>query len=320
MELPEIDFPRIGDLLSAVADKLIGWVEGFVVMLPNLLVATLVLVFFWVLARWGARAVERVLLRLTGNRSMSGLMGTVARLAMILTGVFIALGLLDLDKTVTSLLAGVGVVGLALGFAFQDIAANFMSGLLMALNRPFRAGDLVEIAGHLGRIETVELRATSIETLDGLSLLIPNKDVFQNTIVNYTRTACRRLEIAVGTAYSDDMEEVERVVTEAVSDLPGRDASRDVQVLFDAFGSSSIDFRVLVWLSSSDQMAYRQARSDGMKRIKRALDEAGLTIPFPIRTVDFGADGVGGVGLGAVERIRIAAESAEAPAAGDGGT
>jgi small conductance mechanosensitive channel len=116
------------------------------------------------------------------------------------------------------------------------------------------------------------------------------------------------------------MEEVERVVTEAVSDLPGRDASRDVQVLFDAFGSSSIDFRVLVWLSSSDQMAYRQARSDGMKRIKRALDEAGLTIPFPIRTVDFGADGVGGVGLGAVERIRIAAESAEAPAAGDGGT
>lgn len=315
MELPEIDFPRIGDLLNAVADKLIGWVEGFVVMLPNLLVATLVLVFFWALARWGARAVERVLLRLTGNRSMSGLMGTVARLAMILTGVFIALGLLDLEKTVTSLLAGVGVVGLALGFAFQDIAANFMSGLLMALNRPFRTGDLVEIAGHLGRIESVELRATSIETLDGLSLLIPNKEVFQNTIVNYTATAYRRLEIAVGTAYSDDMEEVERVVTEAVADLPQRDGSRDVQVLFDAFGSSSIDFRVLIWLSSSDQMAYRQARSDGMKRIKRALDEADLTIPFPIRTLDFGADPVGGVGLGAVERIRIATDDADGAAA-----
>jgi len=196
---------------------------------------------------------------------------------------------------VTSLIAGVGVVGLALGFAFQDIAANFMSGLMMALNRPFRPDDQVEVAGHLGRVKGVELRATTIETLDGLSLLVPNKEVFQNSIVNYTSTPKRRLEISVGTAYCDDMEEVEQVVRDAVAQLEHRDPSKDIEVLFEEFGGSSINFSVLVWLSKSDQMTYRQARSEGMKAIKKALDAAGISIPFPIRTLDFGADAVGGV-------------------------
>lgn len=297
MDLSEIDLPKIGELLEDVFEKLVGWLEGFVVMLPNLLVALLVVVFAWLASKWASRAIERLLMRITSNRPISGLMGTVGRLAVILIGVFFALGLLNLEKTVTSLLAGVGVIGLALGFAFQDIAANFMSGLMMALNRPFRVDDQVEIAGHFGRIKSVELRATSIETLDGLSLLIPNKDVFQNPIINYTRTPARRLEIAVGTGYADDMEKVEEVVREAVQDLPGRDTSKDVEVLFEEFGGSSINSSVLVWLESSDQMSYRKARSAGLKAIKKAIDDAGLNIPFPIRTLDFGADPVGGVSL-----------------------
>lgn len=298
MELPEIDLPKIGELLEGVAEKLVGWLEGFVVMLPNLLVASFVVLLAFFLSKWAARAIERLLMRITRNRPISGLMATVARLAVILIGVFFALGLLNLEKTVTSLLAGVGVLGLALGFAFQDIAANFMSGLMMALNRPFRADDQVEIAGHFGRIQAVELRATSIETLDGLSLLVPNKDVFQNPIINYTRTPKRRLEIAVGTGYADDMETVERVVREALSDLPGRDKSKDIEVLFEEFGGSSINSSALIWLEQSDQMTYRKARSAGLKAIKKALDENGLSIPFPIRTLDFGADAVGGLSLG----------------------
>ena len=307
--MKEIDLPRVGDLLTGLFEKLVGWLEALIVMLPNLLVALLVVVFAWLLSKWVSRGVERVLVHATRNPPISSLLGSVARTAVVVIGVFFALGLLNLDKTVTSLIAGVGVVGLALGFAFQDIAANFMSGLMMALNRPFRPDDQVEIAGHFGRIQSVELRATAIETLDGLSLLIPNKQVFQNPIINYTRTAKRRLEIPVGTAYCDDMDEVERVVRGAVEDLRQRDRSREVEVLFEEFGGSSINFNVLLWLSNSDQMSYRQARSDGMKAIKHALDEAGLTIPFPIRTLDFGAAAVGGVSLGGPAEDREAGAS-----------
>ncbi len=293
--MPQVDLPKITDLLEGVVDKLVGWVQTLVVMLPNIVVATLVIAIAWIVSKWIAKTVPRVLFRVTRNRPISNLMGTVARLAVSLIGIFFALGLLNLDKTVTSLIAGVGVVGLALGFAFQDIAANFMSGLMMALNRPFRPEDQVEVAGQLGRVKAVELRATTIETLDGLELLVPNKEIFQNAIINYTSTPKRRLEISVGTAYSDDMAEVERVVIDALDGLETRDTSKDIEVLFDEFGSSSINLSALVWLSKSDQMTYRKARSDGMMRIKRAFDEAGISIPFPIRTLDFGAGEVGGV-------------------------
>jgi small conductance mechanosensitive channel len=98
------------------------------------------------------------------------------------------------------------------------------------------------------------------------------------------------------------MDEVERVVKRAVEDLPDRDEGREIEVLFEEFGDSSINFSVLIWLSNSDQMSYRKARSAGMKAIKGALDEAGLTIPFPIRTLDFGAKVVGGVRMDDLRR------------------
>lgn len=297
MELPDVSPPNIGALLEDLFEKLVGWLETLVVMLPNVVVAFIVVFLAWFVSRWAAKAVDRLLFRTTKNRPISNLMAQVARTLVVLMGIFFALGLLNLEKTVTSLVAGVGVVGLALGFAFQDIAANFMSGLMMALNRPFRPNDQVEIDGKLGRVKSVELRATTIETLDGLSLLVPNKEIFQNTIINYTRTPRRRLEISVGTAYCDDMDEVERVVKESVDALPGRDPSHDVEVLFEEFGGSSINFSVLIWLTESDQMSYRKARSAGMKAIKRGLDAAEISIPFPIRTLDFGANGVGGVSL-----------------------
>jgi small conductance mechanosensitive channel len=191
----------------------------------------------------------------------------------------------------------VGVVGLALGFAFQDIAANFMSGLLMTLNRPFEVGDLVEVAGKQCRIKRVELRATAVETTDGLSILIPNKEIFQNPIANYNRTQKRRMHLRMGASYGSDMEKVRRVVIEAVQNVPYRDPDRKVELFFEAFGDSSIDFELRIWLVVATQVGLLEARSEAMIAIKRAFDAENIAIPFPIRTLDFGAPSVGGVGL-----------------------
>jgi small conductance mechanosensitive channel len=244
--------------------------------------------------------VNKALERVTGNQQVSFLLSRLTSVAVVSLSLFVALGLLELDKTVTSLLAGVGVVGLALGFAFQDIAANFMSGFLMALNRPFEVGDLVEVAGQRGRIKSVSLRASEIETLQGLTVLVPNKDVYQNAITNYTTTPHRRLDLAVGTGYGDDMETVRSVVKKALQHTPHRDADRDVELFFEAFGDSSINFSARVWLTQSEESIYLEARSEAMIAIKKALDAANLTIPFPIRTLDFGAAASGGEGLGSV--------------------
>ena len=196
----------VTDMVHKLSEKLVRGVEELVVLLPNLVGAGIIVALALYFARGTQRVVNRLVLRVTGNVHISQILGTAARVALVLLGFFTALSLLKLDKTVTSLLAGVGVVGLALGFAFQDIAANFMAGFIMALNQPFAVGDLVEVGGHRGRIRHVAFRASELETLDGLSILLPNKEIFQRAIINYTQTPERRVDVTLGTAYGDDME------------------------------------------------------------------------------------------------------------------
>jgi small conductance mechanosensitive channel len=295
----------LGVLATRLVAKLHGWLSACIVMLPNLAVAVVLVVVFTVGSRWIGRAARGVVHRISAHESIAALVGTAARAATIAVGVFLALGVLNLDKTLTSLLAGVGVVGLALGFAFQDIAANFMSGFLMALRRPFDIGDLVEIAGKRGKVARLELRETEINTLDGITVIVPNKEVFQNPIVNYTRTPRRRVDLKIGTAYGDDMEEVRRVVLASLQDVPARDPAEEPELYFEEFADSAITFSVRVWLTRSDEPTYLRARSEAMISIKRALDREKLTIPFPIRTLDFGAGVVGGERLDAM-KLRVA--------------
>lgn len=297
----------LGSLAAKLLAKLHGWLATLVVMLPNVLVAVVVIAVSVVASRLVGRAVRGVLLRVSRQEPIADLVGTTARVATIGVGVFVALGLLQLDKTVTSLLAGVGVIGLALGFAFQDIAANFMAGFLMAIRRPFEIGDLVEIAGKKGRVRRLELRETEVQTLDGLTVIVPNKEVFQNAIVNYTRTPRRRVDLEVGTAYGDDLEKVRHVALAAVHEVPFRDPDAEPELFFEGFGDSSIDSTLRIWLTVSDERSYLHARSEAMIALKKAFDREEMTIPFPIRTLDFGAAVVGGERLDAM-RLRVASE------------
>lgn len=285
------------EILSTLVGTLEAWLTGAVKMLPNLALAALVLVVFFFLSRWGARLAERGVGRLTHNQPVSGLAKNLTRLSIIAAGVLLALSLLNLDKTVTSVLAGVGVVGLALGFAFKDIAANFMSGLLMALKRPFDVGDLVEVGGQFGTVEGIQLRSTQLRTLQGLNVQIPNQDVYQAPIINYTRTGDRRMDLAIGVAYDDDLELVRETVCRAVTQIRARDRDREPEAFFTEFGDSSINLTLRVWLTQADQTTYLGARSDAIIAVKKAFDDAGISIPFPIRTLDFGAQSVGGVRL-----------------------
>ncbi|MEM7676379.1 MAG: mechanosensitive ion channel family protein [Myxococcota bacterium] len=290
----DLSWQHFKQLMDDVLTKMEGWIDAAVLMAPNLAVAIIV-VLIGVAVSLPVRLVfSRFLGRLLRSPQLAQLFTTIAVFAVRVTALFIALGVLNLDKTVTSLLAGVGVIGLALGFAFQDIAANFMAGIMMAFRRPFREQDHVELAGRAGRVERINLRSTQITTLDGLTVNIPNKDVFQSPITNYTHTEQRRMDVEVGVSYDANLETVRSVATEAVIDLDHRDSRRNPEVFFTGFGGSSIDLVVRVWLSRSDQRSWLGARSDAIIAIKQAFDNAGISIPFPIRTLDFGAESVGG--------------------------
>lgn len=276
-------------LLHRLTATLQRWLEELVASLPHVAVALVVVVVTGYGSRYVGRGVRRVLERVLGHQSLADVLGTIARVATIIVGLMIALGVMQLDKTVTSLLAGVGVVGLALGFAFQDIAANFMSGFIMAIKRPFEIGDLVEISGHKGIIMRLELRATQMVTLQGLTVIIPNKDVFQQALINFTATTDRRMDLTIGVSYDASLEQVRSVTLEAVAGIPGRNPARAPEVFYRQFNDSSIDFDLRIWLTSADEPSYLRARSEAIIAVKNAFDAHGIVIPFPIRTLEFSA-------------------------------
>ncbi len=281
--------PELDEAWDQVWDKVDGWLESLVKLLPNLVVAVLLIVAFWLASLVVKRVVRRVLRPTPITPPVTGLLVLLVSLIINATGVFVALGILGLDKTVTSLLAGVGILGIALGFAFQDIATNFIAGVLLSFRRPARIGDLVEMDGHTGTVTDINLRSTLLDMPNGETVYIPNKRVFENVIVNYSRLGRRRVDVGVGVSYDDDLEKVESLAREVVGGLQAAVSDRPVEVFFREFGDSSINLVVRFWVEFEGVKDELAAESAAIKAIKRAFDGAGISIPFPIRTLDLSA-------------------------------
>ncbi len=283
-----MDFNNAYNLLI---DKLQRWFAETIKLLPNVVVAVVVLIIGILVAKLVKKYSYKIIQKLSSIQTINKLFSSFTYIIVILIAIFTALNIIGLDKAVTTVLAGAGILGLALAFAFQDVAANFMSGIFMSFRRPFDVGDLVTVNDKMGRIEAVNLRDTTLITLQGQRLIIPNKDVFQNAIENFSSTGKRRLDFKVGISYGDDLEKVRSLVKKCLADLPQRDLEKEVEVFYDEFGDSSINFNLRIWLNSVHQADYLSAKSEAIILIKKAFDNNDIMIPFPIRTLDFGIKG-----------------------------
>lgn len=267
-----------------------GWMKTFASLVPNLVVALIVVLVFIFIASLMQKILLRFLPRVSNNASVNSILATVGYILFIAVGVFVALGVLNLDKTVTSLLAGAGVIGIALGFAFQEIAANFIAGVFIAFVRPFKVGDIVEIESYLGIIQRIDIRTTSLMTFDQIEVAVPNKEMFTKVIRNYTTTPKRRLELKCGVSYGEDLRKVLEVAKKALEDVVHR-TEDPIEVYFQEFGGSSINFSAFIWVIYPGDANFFKAQNDAVIRLKEAFDHEGISIPYPIRTLDFGIKG-----------------------------
>jgi len=284
--------PKLDEAWATMIHKVESWGDTAIAALPNFVVAVVVLILFWLLSKFVRGALHRGLRHTRISEPVANLATTTASLMVFIAGFFFALSVLGLDKTVTSLLAGVGIVGLALGFAFQDIAANFIAGVMISFRRPMKPGDAVETGEFFGVVEEINLRATLLRLNTGQIVFIPNKKIFENPIINYSRMKRRRVDLGVGISYGDDLDRAKEVAIGAVEALEQRQSERPVELFFTEFGDSSINFIVRFWIDFDDRQAdYLAAKSAAIEAIKRAFDKNGITIPFPIRTLDFGIVG-----------------------------
>ncbi|WP_445665672.1 mechanosensitive ion channel family protein [Fodinibius sp. AD559] len=279
------------DVYSTLTEKLMNWFETTIAMLPNLVVALLILIAFFILGRLVRGGVKHMLEKTTSNKTIINLLETIVGIIIIGIGVFIALSVLKLDGAVTSLLAGAGIIGLALGFAFQDIASNFISGVILSIRHPFGIGDIIETNGFYGTVQKMNLRNTIIRTPQGQIVYIPNKSVFENPLENYTTSGVRRIDLECGVSYGDDLEKAKEVAIEAIETLDNYDDDKEVEFYYEEFGGSSINFEIRFWVNFKSNSDFLSARSDAIIAIMKAFEETDIMIPFPIRTLDFGVRG-----------------------------
>ncbi len=281
----------INRAFELIKEKITVWLEELVRILPNILIATLVLVFGLFIAKRLKRIALKLINKFSHNSTLNSLFGSVIYVFFIGVIIFTVLSILQLDKAVTSILAGAGILGLGLAFAFQDIAANFISGIFISLRKPFKINDIIKVKDYMGRVQHINLRDTIVQTFQGQMVIIPNKEVFQNPIENYTLLGKRRIDLSVGVSYGDDLEKVKKVTMEAVQSIDNLSEQDETTMFYQEFGDSSINFVIRLWANSPEQAIFWQVGNDAVMRIKKAYDENDIMIPFPIRTLDFGIKG-----------------------------
>jgi small conductance mechanosensitive channel len=286
-----MDLSVLDKFWQLIDEKLQGWLEAGIKHLPNFIVAILLAMFFGLLAKYVGRAVRKVLHKTLESEQIADLLTSIIKMLVLFTGLFIALEFLGLTGTVTSLLAGAGIIGLALGFAFQDMAENLIAGIAMGIRKPFQIGDVVEAADVFGTVKTINLRNTLVETFFGQIEVIPNKILFRNVLTNYSTTGVRRIEVPVGISYVDDPEKAAGVIEEAINACDFVIKKEETAVFAKEFADSSINLVVWFWIDYPGDTGFMKARHTAVVEINKALAKADILIPFPIRTLDFGAKG-----------------------------
>ena len=255
--------------------------DGGLHWLGNISKFVITVIAFYFLACLLSRAVRHALdkTKATSELMRNFLIASVRRIVLIV-GVIVGLAALEVD--IGPLLAVIGAAGFVIAFALQNSLANFASGILIMMFRPFDVEDLVEVAGVSGTVKSVSLLSTQMVTLDNKALVIPNNEVWGGVITNYTATGKRRVDMVFGIGYGDDIDKAKKVMEDILNNhkLVLKDPEPVVRV--HELGDSSVNFAVRPWVYSDD---YWDVFWDITQQVKKRLDAEGISIPFPQRDV-----------------------------------
>jgi len=266
--------------LTGIGQQLLQNLPSYVLACVAL-VATLLLSS--VAQRWAKRSVAH---RIDDPESQE-LVARMARWTVLTLGTLTALNQIP-GVDVSSLLTGLGVLGFTIGFALQDIARNFIAGLLLLVRQPFSVGDAVEVAGHAGTVLDIRTRDTVIKTWDGVMEIIPNLDVFTSPIVNYSELPLRRRTVMIGLGYGEDVEKARDLFMNAIRSTEGVVEEPAPQILSEELGESALTLAARFWVNQETHSLF-DVHSDVVDAINRAAEEAGVNLPYPTHVVQLEA-------------------------------
>lgn len=277
------------DSATATLSKAVGdLVENMIEHLPQLAIGLLVLLITIFIAGLAQRISRRAFGRVRLRQSLRDLFSHLIYIAVWFIGILIVLGIVFPGFGMGELIATAGLVSIAIGFAFQDIFENFFAGILILWRFPFEPGDFIEIESEniMGKVEDIWIRMTLIRLTTGELVTVPNSTVYKSPIRILTNRTTRRQSVTCGVAYGEDVTEARKVIRAAMEQCKTVRKDHLIEVILTDFGSSSMDFEI-AWWCGAVPLDQRSSRDEVIEAVKKALDAAGIEIPYPYRVLTF---------------------------------
>ena len=274
----------MSQIINSIVEVLLQLFRKGLASIPGLLGALIVLFLTRYAVKLALKIAEEAGSRAVKSTSLQLLLKKVCRIGVWTVGILLACVLAFPGFELGDIIATLGIGSVAIGFAFQDIFKNFLAGIILLIEEPFRLGDEVEIGDFKGKIENISIRTTKIRTYNGEMVLLPNSTVFTDAVKVVTAYPHRRTDLAVGVDYNTSLPQASDILERTIKNVSGVMSEPAPEIDVVNFGDSSIDFIVHYW-SGSQQRQLRSVQTKAMVAIKKALDEADIGIPYPIRTL-----------------------------------
>ena len=248
----------------------------------------LVLILSYLISKLVYKLTFKLAKRQVKQISIAQLISRGTSIIIVLVGLILALGALNLGKALTGLLTGAGISGLIIGLALQNTLSNTVSGIVLSFRKNIRIGDWVETNGFSGEITDINVNYFVIKEADNNIVILPNKAILDSPIKNYTLTPKMRVTINCGVGYESNLDKVEEITKETITKFYNQDKiNKEVEFYYTEFGDSSINFIARFWVDAKNSKDNLFAKSKIIIEIKKAFDKEGFNIPFPIRTIQF---------------------------------
>lgn len=265
------------NLTLSLRDSLVNQYNSFVMILPELLISVVLLLIFIFVAGKLSMLVQNRLGRRVDDPLLVNFVSNVVRYSLILVGLMIMLQLVGLTGIASGLLAGAGLSAFVVGFALKDIAENFLAGIILAFNRPFRIDDTVKVRDFHGKIMVLNLRSTQMKTFDGKDIFIPNSILLKEVVTNFTRDGLLRIEFIVNVGLQHDFETVKDIIINNIENLEGVLHEEKPAVVIEDFTATAMNLRILIWVNTYDyKMTTHVLKTQAMDCVKKALQEHGI--------------------------------------------
>ncbi|TXD50123.1 mechanosensitive ion channel family protein [Polaribacter sp. IC073] len=278
-ETPKDQTGEIDVNTQSIIEKLDTWLDGFIKNIPNILIAILVFIAFIYIAKYAGRGIRK-LLKKRGRENFGEILGSFSKWVFLLMGLMLSLTIMSPNLSPADLIAGLGVSSVAIGFAFKDILQNWLAGILILMRRPFEIGDQIVVNGFEGTVERIETRATIIKEYSGKRIVVPNSEIYTNSVKVITANDLIRSQYDIGLGYDQDRDKAMQILKETIENTVGVSKEKNVDILPWDQADSWLTIRVR-WWTNSDRPDVVNTFSKVILNTQNAMDKAGIDLPFP---------------------------------------